>query len=321
MVKISVVIPAFNAMRYLPQTVESVIHQTYEDFEVVIVNDGSFDGIEGWFNKSVTDPRFRLISQENQGLSGARNTGIKNSRGEFIAFLDADDLWCPTKLEKQLQALSDNPKAGLVYGWLEYVDESAISNGRLVKYSFQGDVWEQLTAFNFVGCGSNAMVRRACFEDVGDFDRHLDSYVEDWDMWLRVAKKYPFTVVKESLVYNRKYSGSLSTRWKKMAQSFPKVIEKAFKSAPSELRHLRNRSYAHANLCLAWKVIQSKHKDFNAAVSFWRKAFVCYPRIVFFQSFINMGIVLLLLSLLGLDKYDSIQSFILIVRRRVSASS
>ncbi|MEL6355060.1 MAG: glycosyltransferase family A protein, partial [Cyanobacteria bacterium J06627_28] len=86
-------------MSYLPATVETVLQQTYQAYEVVIVNDGSTDHIEQWFKSSVHDPRFRLVSQANQGLSGARNTGIAQARGEFLAFLDADDLWHPTKLE------------------------------------------------------------------------------------------------------------------------------------------------------------------------------------------------------------------------------
>lgn len=320
MLEVSVVIPAYNAMKYLPQTVESVLHQTYKEFEVVIVNDGSTDDIETWFAESVTDPRFRLISQENKGLSGARNTGIEQAKGEFIAVLDADDLWHPTKLEKQVEALKRHPEAGLVYTWLRYVDEFSSPTGKIVKSSFEGDVWEELTAFNFIGCGSVAMIRRACFDDVGNFDRNLDSYVEDWDMWLRIAKSYPFTVVNEVLIDNRKYSGSLSTQWRKMEESFPKVIEKAFASAPSELAHLKKRSYAHANLCLAWKVIQSKQKDFKVALSFWRKAFLGYPPIVFVQSFTNMGVILLLLACFGLEKYDAIQGLILGLRRRVSVS-
>jgi len=319
MIQISVVIPAYNAMKYLPQTVESVLQQTYRDFEAIIVNDGSTDDIEAWFSESITDPRFRLISQENQGLSGARNTGLEHAQGEFVAVLDADDLWHPTKLEKQLHALNNDPEAGLVYTWLQYVDEVASPTGKTVKSSFQGNVWKQLTACNFIGCGSVAMIRRSCFDEVGNFDRNLDSYLEDWDMWLRIAKRYPFTVVNETLVYNRKYSGSLSTQWRKMEQSFPKVIEKAFDAAPPKLAYLKKRSYARANLCLAWKVIQSKQKNFKVALSFWRKAFIGYPPIVFVDSFVNMGIVLLLLAGLGLERYDSVQRFIIGVRLRLLA--
>lgn len=319
MLEISIVIPAYNAMKYLPYTVDSILQQTYTDFEVIIVNDGSSDGIETWFEQSISDPRFKLISQQNQGTATARNVGIGDARGELIAFLDSDDLWHPTKLEKQVQKFKENPDIGLVYTWLQYVDAFAVPTGKVVKSSFQGNVWEQLTAFNFVGCGSNAMVRRSCFESVGNFDGDLNAYVEDWDMWLRVAKKYPFGVIEEALVYNRKYAGSVSTHWQKMEQGFPKVIEKAFASAPSELIKLKNRSYAHADLCLGWKAIQGKQKDLKMAVSFWRKSFLRYPQMVFYRSFMNLSVVLFLLTCFGLDRYDSIQSLILTMRRRVLA--
>ena len=306
-------------MKYLPQTVDSVLQQTFHDFEVVIVNDGSADSIETWFHQSVTDPRFRLVSQENQGIAGARNTGIANAQGEFIAFLDADDLWHPSKLQKQIKRLKDSPEVGLVYTWLQYADEQAVPNGRVVKSSFRGDVWEQLTAFNFVGCGSNSMVRSACFETVGNFDKSLGSYVEDWDMWLRIAKQYPFAVVEEPLVYNRKHAGSCSTHWQRMEKSYTKVIEKAFAATPPKLSKLKHRSYGHANLCLAWKVIQGRQKDYKTALSFWQKAFSSYPQIVFSRSFINMGVLLLLLACFGLNRYDAIQSFILNMRQGLSA--
>lgn len=317
MIKISVVIPAFNAMKYLPQTVESLIQQTYEEFEVIIVNDGSSDNIESWFRNSIHDPRFRLISQRNQGLSGARNTGIQNSKGDFIAFLDADDLWHPQKLEKQVMALQRSPDAGLVYTWLQFVDESAVPNGRVVKHYYEGKVWPQLTAFNFVGCGSVAMVRSDCFDAVGMFDRDLDSYVEDWDMWLRIAQNYEFALVKETLVYNRKYSGSLSTHWQKMEKSFTKVIEKAYTSAPNDSQYLKDRSYAHANLCLAWKVIQSKDKDIRAAIAFWFKALRFYPPIACNVSFLKISMILPFLIFFGADKYSAIQKAIRIARSRM----
>lgn len=319
MPEISIVIPAYNAMKYLPQTADSILQQTFRDFEVIIVNDGSTDNIKDWFAQAIADSRFRLISQENQGSAGARNTGIADAQGEFIAFLDSDDLWHPSKLEKQIQVLKAKPEVGLVYAWLQYADAQAVPNGRVVKSSFEGDVWEQLSAFNFIGCGSNAMVRRACFETVGTFDQGLGSYVEDWDMWLRVAKQYHFAAIKEPLVYNRKHAGSCSTHWQKMEKSYTKVIEKAFATAPSSLSHLKRRSYSHANLCLAWKVIQSQQKDYKTALAFWQKSFSSYPQILFDGSFLNMGVMLLLLACFGLNRYDAIQGLILNMRQGLSA--
>ncbi len=128
--KVSVVIPAYNAMTYLPETITSVLQQTYTDFEVVVVNDGSTDKIEEWIVQ-ISDPRIKLVSQANLGLAGARNTGIRESQGKYLAFLDADDLWEPTKLEKQVKILEKNPEVGLVYTWVTYIDETGQSTGRV----------------------------------------------------------------------------------------------------------------------------------------------------------------------------------------------
>lgn len=181
MPKISVVIPAYNAMTYLPETVESVLKQTFADFEVLIINDGSSDHIVQWASQ-VVDPRVKLISQENQGLPGARNTGIAQARGEYIAFLDADDLWEPTKLEKQVRCIDDNPEVGLVHAWMVLVDEQSKSTGKVMPSYAEGYVWNQLAEKNVIACPS-VMVRRCCFETVGMFDKSLRS-LEDWDMWI-----------------------------------------------------------------------------------------------------------------------------------------
>jgi len=132
MPKVSVVIPAYNAMTYLPETVESVLKQTFTNFEVLIINDGSSDHIMQWVTE-ISDSRVRLISQENQGLPGARNTGIAQAQGEYVAFLDANDWWEPTKLEKQVRCFEERPSVGLVYTWTALINASRQPNGRLYQ--------------------------------------------------------------------------------------------------------------------------------------------------------------------------------------------
>src|SRR4028119_528470 len=128
MPKVSVIVPAYNAMAYLPETLQSVLTQTFNSFEVLIINDGSSDEIVEWASE-VKDSRVKLISQENQGLSGARNTGIWSSQGEYLAFLDADDIWEPTKLEKQVQCLEEDNNIGMVSSGISTIDP----NGNLIK--------------------------------------------------------------------------------------------------------------------------------------------------------------------------------------------
>jgi glycosyltransferase involved in cell wall biosynthesis len=123
MPQVSVIIPAYNAMAFLPETLESVLNQTFTDFEVLIINDGSPDDIVEWASE-IKDSRVKLISQENQGISGARNTGMWSSQGEYLAFLDADDIWEAKKLEKQVEYLEKHPDVGLVSSWISNVDRN-----------------------------------------------------------------------------------------------------------------------------------------------------------------------------------------------------
>ncbi len=314
MPKTSIIIPAYNAMAYLPETVESVLKQTLDDFEVIIVNDGSSDEIEKWASQ-LTDPRIRLVSQENQGLAGARNTGIAHAQSEYLAFLDADDLWEPTKLEKQVQVLEENPDVGLVYTWVAYIDEKGQPTGRVFKNQAEGDVWEKLTEHNMVECGSVAMVRRSCFETCGDFDRNLRSFAEDWDMWLRIASRYPFKVIKEPLVYYRQHSSSASKNWEAMEQSFQMVIEKAFAGASPELLTVKQRCYAFANICLAWKPLQSTSKNYKKAIHFRRQAFVHYPWIFFSKEYIRLSVAITIMRWFGTEGYKKFLALFYTLRR------
>lgn len=312
MPKVSVVIPAYNAMHYLPETVESVLKQTFSDFEALIINDGSSDNILHWAS-GLADSRVRLISQENRGLPEARNTGIAHAQGEYIAFLDADDLWEPTKLEKQVRCLDDNPAVGLVHTWLVLVDEQSKSTGRVMKYNAQGDVWNQVAEKNVIACPS-VMVRRCCF-DVGVFDSNLRS-LEDWDMWIRIASRYPFAAIAEPLAYYRQLPSSMSKNCQVMQESFRIVIEKTFCCAPPEILYLKERSYGHANICLAWKALQSSNRDYKQALDFQQQAIAHYPQLRFSWEYIRLSLAIASLRWFGLDGYSRLLALAYAMRRR-----
>src|SRR4028119_2048415 len=163
MPKVSVIVPAYNAMSYLPETLQSVLTQTFNSFEVLIINDGSSDEIVEWASE-IKDSRVKLISQENQGLSGARNTGIRSSQGEYLAFLDADDIWESSKLEKQVECLDKNLDVGMVSSWISTIEP----NGNLINiyrnYKLGNELKRELFRSNIIFCGSTPLVRRMCFE-------------------------------------------------------------------------------------------------------------------------------------------------------------
>ena len=305
MPKVSVVIPAYNAMTYLPETLDSVLKQTFTDFEVLIVNDGSTDSIVTWAS-AITDPRVQLISQDNQGLPGARNTGIAHAKGEYIAFLDADDLWEPTKLEKQVQCFQENPNAGVVYTWSLLVDEYGKPTGRIFASQAEGNVWQQLLETDVISNGSSAMVRKDCFEAVGVFDHTLTS-AEDLDMWLRIASQYSFAVVKEPLTLYRQYSRSMSKNRQRMFQNLQTVIEKAFKAVPFEMLYLRNRAYASITLNQAW---WSLGEGDCKTAKFWRKqACLHYPQVQYSEKYIRLSIAIVLIQFFGPHGYDGFRNW------------
>ena len=316
MPKVSIIIPAYNAMTYLPETVESALRQTFTDFEILIINDGSSDYIVQWVAQ-VTDLRVKLISQANQGLPGARNTGIAHAQGEYLAFLDADDLWEPTKLEKQVRCLYDHPTVGLVHTPMLLVDEQGKSTGRVMDSNAEGDVLQQLLEKNVIACPS-VMVRRCCFETVGVFKGNLRS-LEDWDMWIRIASRYPFAVIKEPLAYYRQLPNSMSKNCQVMEKAFSIVIEEAFSCVPSELMFLKHRSYGHANLCLAWKALQSKDRDYKLAIHYCQQSISHYPKLRYSFEYIRLSSAITLMQWLGPNNYPKVLAMIHALRKRLSS--
>jgi glycosyltransferase involved in cell wall biosynthesis len=317
MPKVSIVIPAYNAMNYLPQTVSSVMEQTYKDFEIVLVNDGSTDCIQEWV-AAQNIPQIELISQENRGLAGARNTGIRHAQGSYIAILDADDLWEPTKLEKQVQILDADLEAALVYTWVSLVDEDGVSTGRFYKSHEEGKVWEPMLSVNIVGCGSVPLIRKSCLDRVGEFDENLRSFVEDWDLWLRMARLYPFKVIKEPLVYYRQRPDSASKNWEAMERSYQIVIQKNFRDRSLESASLRARCEAFVCLNLAWMALQGFNPDYSMARQYQQKALRFFPKIVLRWEFWRFCVASFLIRSFGGNGYRGIRSMLSLLRSRLS---
>ena len=301
MTKVSVIIPAYNAMNYLPKTIESVLKQTFTDLELIIVNDGSCDDIEQWAN-TITDNRVKLVSQKNQGAAAARNTGIAHAKGDYIAFLDSDDLWQETKLEKQVHCLDKNPDIGLVYAWIISIDANSINLGKLYAGNLKGIVSEKLIEENIVRCCSAAMVRRDCFEKLGVFDQNL-RFAEDWEMWIRIARSYSFAVIKEPLVYYRHHPNNKSRNYVKSIDNFRVIVEKSFESVPFELLYLRNRSYSRINLIFAWKSIQNQEPDCNQAENFRAQALKHNPLLIFSKENFRLMLAIFLMRCFGNNGY------------------
>ncbi|MBW4599323.1 MAG: glycosyltransferase family 2 protein [Calothrix sp. FI2-JRJ7] len=236
---VSVIIPAYNAEVFIGRTLESVISQTYKNLEIIVVDDGSQDGTASIVESFMEiDSRIVLLKQANAGVAAARNLAIAKSSGEFIAPIDADDIWYPEKIEKQVQCLlASHPNVGLVYNWSVLIDEDDVILGQYEPEHYfrfltaEGNAYPALLYMNIVGNASVPLIRRSCFEKVGGYNCQLKQQnaqgCEDWDIYLRIADFYEYRVVPEFLVAYRQVKGSMSRATKSMAKSFELVITDA----------------------------------------------------------------------------------------------
>ncbi len=270
---VTVVIPTYNAINYLPKALESLLHQTFTNFEVIIIDDGSTDSTAQWLG-NLTDSKIEITVQTNQGVAVARNLGIAKAKGDYIAFLDSDDLWEPTKLEKQVQCLEANPDVGLVNTWIEYIDEQGNHLSIVQAPEAVGNVWNRAIAENLILCGSVPLIRRSCFETVGVFDPNLLS-AEDWDMWIRIAASYSFALIREPLVSYRQHLKSKSNNLEMHLLHRLKTIDKTFQSVPFQLQYLKDQAYGRAYLSIAWKPLLQK--DYKTANVYRKQAVTYFP--------------------------------------------
>ena len=196
---VSVIIPTYNRSSLVLEAVDSVLKQTFRDFELIVVDDGSSDGTAEALN--LYKDRFVYRLQDNRGVSAARNQGIRMARGQWIAFLDSDDLWLPEKLETQIHFFSQNPEALICQ-----TEEIWIRNGRrlnpLKKHQkFSGDIFGPSLRLCLVS-PSAVMIKKDLFERVGYFDEALTA-CEDYDLWLRISAQFPIFLIDQPLVVKR----------------------------------------------------------------------------------------------------------------------
>ncbi|MBD2103241.1 glycosyltransferase [Leptolyngbya sp. FACHB-261] len=240
---ISVIVPAYNAEQTISETIQSVQQQTFTDFELIVINDGSTDKTLDILEQ-IQDPRLKIFTYANAGLPMARNRGIGIATGEFITFIDADDLWVPDKLELQLMAIQKSPEIGAAYSWTAFIDAAGRFLYAREPIFLEGDIYPHLLVKNFISNGSNILVRRRVVECAGRFEPTLKS-AEDWDYYLRLASRCQFAVVPKYQILYRQSSQSMTSKVDVMEKYNLQVIERAFQSAPLELQYLKKCSLAN----------------------------------------------------------------------------
>lgn len=270
---VSVVMAAKDYARFIREAIDSAFAQTVADWELIVIDDGSSDGTEAAVQPYLVDRRVRYVRSDRLGQSRAKNLGLNLSSGEFVAFLDADDAWLPTKLERQLALFRANPALGVCFSGRRIIDEAGNEHQPAPPPTpdQRGDVLTAVFRKNFV-CFSSVMVRRTVFDHVGGFDTGLDLAI-DYDLWLRVAAHYPFDFVPDPLVLYRTGHANLSRRLGDRVATAVSVMARAV-----DRRGLRDRlpsgevaeAYASTYGALAYVLRPSEPRA--AARWYWRSA-------------------------------------------------
>ncbi|MFN6528100.1 glycosyltransferase family 2 protein [Nostoc sp. ChiSLP03a] len=244
MKKVSVIIPVYGVEKYIAATVQSVLEQTYTNFELLIIDDASLDRSIN-ICQQFTDPRIKIIRQSNRGVSGARNTGIRHAQGEYLAFLDGDDLWLPEKLEKQIAHLENSPAVGVSFSRSAFIDEAGQALGTYQMPKLKEITPSYLLSCNPIGNGSAAVMRREVLEAIKFQDNlygtNEDCYFderllqsEDNEFWIRISIKSNWQIegIPEPLTLYRVNSKGLSANMLKQLDFWEKLIEKTRSYAP-----------------------------------------------------------------------------------------
>ncbi|MEM9119170.1 MAG: glycosyltransferase family A protein [Cyanobacteria bacterium P01_F01_bin.56] len=305
----SVIIPAYNAERFLPQTLASIQAQTYQNLEILVVDDGSCDRTPQIVQAlAQEDPRIQLLQQANGGVAAARNHGLRQAKGEFIAPIDADDLWWPeavAKLVNQLQ--KSRPQVGVVYAWSADIDEQAQPSGGIHAATVVGNVYKTLICHNFLGNASSTLIRKTCLDCVGGYDSQLKAQnaqgCEDWDLYLRLAERFKFAVVPEFLVGYRKVTSSMSGDFSQMARSQALMLKAVQYQHPEIPAFLYRLSQSSFYLYLAYQCDLAGHAP--RALAWLKEAAIVDP----ITPFLRLGFYTLMVKSLSKLTFTSLQQF------------
>jgi len=274
---VSVIIPLFNTENYILQTLHSVLGQSYRNIEILVVNDGSTDGSVANINKFIKDKRLQVINKKNSGVSAARNTGIEHAKGEFLAFLDADDLFEKDNILEKVKAIKLNSNVDYVFADMTLID----SEGKFIENRDKGTdqdmlnkllLWEQ----DVVACPSgNYLIRKHCFNNELKFDTCF-STAADQDFAIQLAKRYKGLKIKRSLIKYRYLPNSMGKNIPLLEKDHIGVYRKAEKNNLFHSLKFKKKCFSNLYLIIAgcwWKDANNKLK----AMHFILKSLYTYP--------------------------------------------
>ncbi|MGH7828206.1 MAG: glycosyltransferase family 2 protein [Candidatus Binatia bacterium] len=295
MPKVSVLIPTHNRASFLPKAVKSVLEQTHQDFEIIVVDDASKDETRHVL-KGLQDPRIRYFRHDtNRGEAASTNTGIRHATGDYVAFLHDDDAWLPEKLERQVDFLNRSGlKVGAVYsGYLTVDAETGKVLGTVMPQK-RGNLSRELSTKNWIGVPSTVLLRRECFDSVGFFDEDIDEGA-DYDMWIRLSRAYQFDYIEEPLALYAVHGNRLSANYAMIVRGKEAQLRKH-----AEFFACDKKSYSRFFLSLG--VLHCYNGNLYKGREALLRAITIYPFEV--RPYFN-----LFLSLWGTDNFKRLKTF------------
>jgi len=298
MPKVSILIPSYNSAHFLPISIESALSGTYQDFEIIVIDDGSSDNTQEVMQSFIKKypHKIRYIWQENKGLAVARNTGIAQAQGEYLALLDADDKWLPCRLQEGVRILDADSSIGLVHGNITYIDinDKEIRTPKRRVQFLNGFIFENIFLRKADIACPTVLFRRTCCQEAGGFDVNLSRLgCEDRDLWLRIAPQCKIAYIDKVLSFYRLTPQSMSQNIDKMTKARLYVIDKYCPQDDQSKYSLRNRALS--------KIFRDRgdgfllQKDFISACQDYQKAigydpFAFWPWVNFIKSLLRRNV-------------------------------
>lgn len=273
--RVSVVIANYNMGKYLPEAIDSVLAQTYPVHEINVVDDGSTDNTREVAERYRDESRVRWHFQENGGQARAKNKGVLESTGEFVGFCDADDMWAPDKLERQMPCFDLDSAIGVVHTNFVLIKENGDYIGTPKRDYHDGWISGQLLIDNFVN-GMASVIRKDCFDKVGLFEETLPMGI-DYDLWLRISAHYKFQFVDTKAYLYRQWEGQMSHRHTKRFECAVRIMNKFLETHPGLVDGATVReAWAHTYVGRG-RGLWAYEKDRRGAMQHYLKALRCKP--------------------------------------------